>query len=148
MLTSDRIYPLCELLLGAAYADAELHDREKTEIRALMTEMAGEQRVEVEACLAAFEPERFDMQATARNFRDDPEADRRRLLRRVSTVSDADDELARAGNDTRRALAEAPAPPPPGPEGLTLDIDFEEVKDTFQAVRKGPPPTPPRPPAS
>ena len=142
MVTSDRIYPLCELLLGAAYADDELHDREKTEIRALMTELTGEQRVEVEACIAAFEPERFDMEATARNFRDDPEADRRRLLRLVSTVSEADDVLDLAENEYLRALAAALALPPSALEGLTIDVDFEEIKDTFEAVRKGPPPTP------
>lgn len=142
MVTSDRIYPLCELLLGAAYADAELHDREKTEIRALMTELTGEQRVEVEACIAAFEPERFDMEATARNFRDDPDADRRRLLRLVSTVSEADDVLDLAENEYLRALATALALPPSALEGLTIDVDFEEIKDTFEAVRKGPPPTP------
>lgn len=142
MVTSDRIYPLCELLLGAAYADDELHDREKTEIRALMTELTGEQRVEVEACIAAFEPERFDMEATARNFRDDPDADRRRLLRLVSTVSEADDVLDLAENEYLRALAAALALPPSALEGLTIDVDFEEIKDTFEAVRKGPPPTP------
>lgn len=142
MVTSDRIYPLCELLLGAAYADAELHDREKTEIRALMTELTGEPRVEVEACIAAFEPERFDMEATARNFRDDPDADRRRLLRLVSTVSEADDVLDLAENEYLRALATALALPPSALEGLTIDVDFEEIKDTFEAVRKGPPPTP------
>jgi len=144
MLTSDRIFPLCELLLGAAYADDELHDREKTEIRALMIELAGEVRVEVEACIGSFEPERFDMQATARNFRDDPEADRRRLLLLVSTVSDADDEIDLAENEYLRELAAALALPPSALEGLTVDVEIEEIKDTFEAVRNGPPPVPPR----
>ena len=56
---TDRIFPLCELLLGAAYADHELHPRETTEIRALLIELAGEMRVEVEACIASFEPGKF-----------------------------------------------------------------------------------------
>ena len=86
MLTSDRIFPLCELLLGAAYADGELHRQEKTEVRALMAEMAGEMRIEVEACIGSFEPERFDMKTTAAGFRDDPEEFRRKLVLLVGTV--------------------------------------------------------------
>ncbi len=72
-MKSDRIFPVCELLLGAAYADRELHALEAIEVRALITELAGEHRVEVEACIASFEPEKFDMKATAAAFRDDAE---------------------------------------------------------------------------
>jgi len=39
MSPSDRIFPICELLLGAAYADGELQTQEKTEIRALLVEL-------------------------------------------------------------------------------------------------------------
>ena len=35
-MASDRILPLCELLLGAAYADKELKDQEKDEVRSLL----------------------------------------------------------------------------------------------------------------
>jgi uncharacterized membrane protein YebE (DUF533 family) len=140
MVSSDRIFPLCELLLGAAYADDELHDREKTEVRALMAEMAGEMRVEVEACLGSFEPDRFDLKAAAAGFRDDPEEDRRRLLLLVSTVCEADDQIDLAENDYLRELAAALGLPSSALEGLTVDVEIEEVKETFHAVRKGPPP--------
>jgi len=140
---SDRIFPLCELLLGAAYADDELHDREKTEVRALMAELVGERVIEVEACIGSFEPDRFDLKATACIFRDDPEADRRRLLLLVATVCDADDEIALAENDYLRELAAALDLPRSALEGLTVEVEIEDIKETFHAVRKGPPALPP-----
>ena len=41
--------PLCDVLLGAAYADKHLRDSEKDEVRALLKELAGELPPEVEA---------------------------------------------------------------------------------------------------
>lgn len=147
MATSDRIFPLCELLLGAAYADTELHPQEKTEIRALLVELAGELRVEVEACIASFEPEKFDLGSIIGIFRDDSEEERHKLLLLASTVIEADDEIDLAENEYLRALASALALPPSALAGLTVDVEVEEIKDTFNAVRRGPPPVP-RPNAS
>lgn len=131
---SDRIFQVCELLLGAAYADHELHKLEKVEVRALLVELVGELRVEVEACIASFEPERFDLAATAALFRDDPEADRRRLLLMVSTVIEADDEIDLAENDYLCALAGALALPDDALAGLTVDIEVGEdlVRETLR----------------
>jgi uncharacterized tellurite resistance protein B-like protein len=137
MSISDRIFPVCELLLGAAYADQELHRQEKTEIRALLTELAGERLVEVEACIASFEPSKFDMKTTAGVFRDDSEDARRKLLLLVSTVIEADEQIDLAENDYLRELAGALALPDSALEGLTLDVEIEEVKDTFHAITDG-----------
>jgi uncharacterized tellurite resistance protein B-like protein len=142
MSTSDRIFPLCELLMGAAYADDELHPQEKTEIRALLVELAGELRIEVEACIASFEPEKFDLSSIIGIFRDDTEAERHKLLLLVSTVIEADDEIDLAENEYLRQLAKALALPASALAGLTVDVEIEEIKDTFNAVRKGPPPIP------
>jgi uncharacterized tellurite resistance protein B-like protein len=141
--TSDRIFPLCELLLGAAYADGELHPQERTEIRALLVELAGESRVEVEACIASFEPAKFDPSSVIGLFRDDSEDERRRLLLLVSTVIEADEQIDLAENDYLRSLATALALPESALAGLVADIEIEEIKETFEAVRKGPPPLPP-----
>ena len=140
MNVADRIYPLCELLLGAAYADQELHKLEKVEVKSLLTEMAGERMVEVEACIASFEPAKFDMKTTAAIFRDDPEADREKLLMLVSTVIEADDEIDFAENDYLCALADALALPDSALKGLTVDVEIEEIKETF--TRIAPPPIP------
>jgi uncharacterized membrane protein YebE (DUF533 family) len=144
MRTSDRIFPLCELLLGAAYADGKLHQQETTEIRALLIELAGELRIEVEACIASFEPEKFDVGSVIGYFRDDPEDERRKLLVLASTVIEADDEIDFAESDYLRDLASRLGLPASALEGLAVDIEIEEIKDTFEAVRKGPPPLPPR----
>ena len=140
MSISDRIFPLCELLLGAAYADHELQQQEKTEIRALLIELAGERHVEVEACIASFEPAKFDLQSIIGVFRDDSEEDRRRLLRLVTTVIEADDEIDLAENEYLRELAGALGLPDSALEGLAVDIEIEEIKDTVQTLRKPPPP--------
>jgi uncharacterized tellurite resistance protein B-like protein len=137
MPLSDRIFPVCELLLGAAYADSELHRLEQTEIRALLIELAGERLVEVEACIASFEPHRFDLKTTVGVFRGDSEEDRRKLLLLVSTVIEADDQIDLAENDYLCELATALGLPPSALEGLTLDIEIEEARDTFQAVSAG-----------
>jgi len=144
MSTSDRIFPLCELLLGAAYADDELHPQEKTEIRALLVELAGELRVEVEACIASFEPDKFNLSSIIGVFKDDSEEERQKLLLLASTVIEADDEIDLAENDYLRELATALELPASALSGLTVDIEIEEVKQTFDAVRKGPPPLPVR----
>lgn len=136
MSISDRIFPVCELLLGAAYADRELQRQEKTEIRALLTELAGERLVEVEACIASFEPDKFDLATTAGVFRDDGEEDRRKLLVLVSTVIEADEEIDLAENDYLRDLAAALALPASALAGLTVDVEVEEleqIKATFGA---------------
>ncbi len=133
---SDRIFPLCELLLGAAYADGELHPDEKTEIRALLVELAGEQRVEVEACIASFEPERFDPSSVIGIFQNDSEAERQKLLLLVSTVIEADETIDLAENEYLCELAKSLALPDSALAGLTVDVEIEEVRETFAAVRK------------
>lgn len=130
----DRIFPLCELLLGAAYADAELHPRETTEIRALLVELAGEKLVEVEAAIASFDPATFELASRVGYFKADSEADRTKLLRLVSTVIEADDEIDLAENEYLLALADGLNLPPSSLAGMTVDI--EEVKETFEAIRK------------
>jgi len=131
----DRIFPLCELLLGAAYADRELHPRETTEIRALLVELAGEKLVEVEACIASFEPAKFDLPSVVGYFRDDSEEARAKLLLLVSTVIEADDEIDLAENEYLRALAAGLGLPASALAGIALDVEIEEVKQTFHAIR-------------
>ena len=142
MTSSDRIFPLCELLLGAAYADGEFQSQEKTEIRALLVELAGESRVEVEACIASFEPATFDPSSVTGSFKNDSEDERRKLLLLASTVIEADDQIDLAENDYLRNLASLLSLPASALDGLVVDVEISEVKETFNAVRKGPPPVP------
>lgn len=143
---SDRIFPLCELLLGAAYADTDLHKLEAIEVRSLLTELAGERHIEVEACIGAFEPDKFDMKVTAALFCEDSEEDRSKLLLLVSTVIEADDVIDLAENEYLCKLAAALGLPPSALSGLTVDVQIEEIKSAFVRASSAPPPIPPAPP--
>ena len=144
MAISDRILPLCDLLLGAAYADQQLAPEEREEVIGMLSDMAGGLPAEAEARIAAFDAGNFDLKATAGVFRSDPEDERRKLLYLVSAVIEADNEIDLAEDDYLRALAEALALPPAALDGLTVDVEAEELQETFAAVRRGPPPPPPK----
>ena len=62
----------------------------------------------------------------------------------ASAVIESDDEIDFAEDDYLRALAQALALPASALAGLTVDVETEELKQTFQQVRKGPPPPPKR----
>jgi uncharacterized membrane protein YebE (DUF533 family) len=142
MAITDRILPLCDLLLGAAYADEHLDDKERDEVRALLEELAGELPTEVELRIAQFDPAKFDVNASAAAFAGDSEDDRKKLLFLVSAVIEADEEIDFSEDDYLRALNAALGLPKAALSGLTVDIETEELKETFQQVRKGPPPPP------
>jgi uncharacterized tellurite resistance protein B-like protein len=141
MALVDRILPLTDLLLGAAYADKELKDQERDEVRALLEDLAGELPVEVELRLTAFDPAKFDLAAAAAPFKDDSEDDRKKLLHLVSAVNEADEEIDFSEDDYLRDLGKAVGLPASALKGLTIEMDLEE---SFAQVRKGPPPPPPK----
>src|SRR5262245_38173917 len=139
---ADRILSLCDLLLGAAYADKELKEQEKAEVRALLKELSSELPPEVEKRISSFDPAQFDLKAAAAPFFADSDDDKRKLLFLVSAVNESDEELDMAEDEYLRALAHELDLPASALEGLTLDIESEELKATFEKVRKGPPPPP------
>ena len=141
---TDRILPLCDLLLGAAYADKELKDQERDEVRALLEELAGELPVDVELRLTAFDPAKFDLETAAAPFRGDTEDERKKLLVLVSAVNESDEEIDFAEDEYLRKLGKALGLPAKALEGLTVDVEEEDVDltDLFAQVRKGPPPPP------
>lgn len=140
MALADRILPLTDLLLGAAYADKELKDQERDEVRALLEELAGELPVDVEVRLTSFDPAAFDLAKAAAPFRADSEDDRKRLLHLVSAVNESDEEIDFSEDDYLRDLAKALGLPDSALHGLTIEMDLDE---SFAQVRKGPPPPPP-----
>ena len=142
MAIIDRMLPLTDLLLGAAYADKELKDQERDAVRALLEELAGELPVDVELRLTAFDPATFDLEASAAAFRGDSEDDRKKLLHLVSAVNEADDEIDFSEDDYLRALCKAVGLGPTALEGLAVEVETAELEQSFAAVRKGPPPPP------
>jgi uncharacterized tellurite resistance protein B-like protein len=145
MAISDRILPLCELLLGAAYADEELREQEKDEVRALIEDLAGSVSEEVDARIASFDPKKFDLAKTAEAFAGDDEDDRKKLLVLVSAINEADEELDLREDEYLRSLAKALALPASALEGLVVDVEAEDLKETFERARRPPTQPPPTP---
>lgn len=142
MSLSDRIVPLCDLLLGAAYADKQFKDREREEVTGMLADLAGTLTPELSKQIDGFDPKKFDLAKTAAAFAGDTEDDRRKLLFLVAAINDADEEVDFAEDEYLRALSNALFLPASALDGLVVDMEVEELKQTFEKVRKGPPPTP------
>lgn len=143
MAATDRIVPICDILLGAAYADGRLEASEQETVRELLSDLAGGALPpEVSKRIESFDPKRFDLVATAKQFARDSIDDRKRLLYLVAAVHEADDELDLAEDEFVVALAKALELPAEATEGMTLTVEEDELQAAFTSVRKGPPPPP------
>ena len=144
MSLPDRILPLCDLLLGAAHADQQLQARERAVVQELLGKLLGGSLTgEIEERILEFSPAKLDLAATAAEFRGDPVEDRTRLLHLVAAVHDADNEIDFAEDDYLRSLARALDLPDSAFEGLTVDVEVEDLRQSLTKIRKGPPPPPP-----
>lgn len=143
MALTDRIGPICDLLLGAAYADQLFKDRERVEVREMLAELLGTAITPaLDERIASFTPASFDVAKTAAVFADDPEEDRMRLLHLVSAIHDVDEEIDMREDDYLRALGTALALPASALEGLTVHIEVTELRGNLEKARTGPPPPP------
>lgn len=144
MALDDRIGPICDLLMGAAYADKEFKDREREEVREMLADLSGAKlTAELEDRIKNFDAKAFDLTKTATAFKADTEDERRRLLFLVAAINDADEEIDFAEDEYLRSLAAALSLPASALQGMTIDVEVEELREDFQKVRKGPPPPPP-----
>ncbi|MBA3501391.1 MAG: TerB family tellurite resistance protein [Myxococcota bacterium] len=144
MALDDRIGPICDLLMGAAYADQEFKDREREEVREMLADLSGAKlTADLEDRIKNFDAKAFDLDKTAGVFKNDTEDERRRLLFLVAAINDADEEVDFAEDDYLRSVAKALDLPASALQGMTLDVEVEELREDFQRVRKGPPPPPP-----
>ncbi|HLU68990.1 MAG TPA: TerB family tellurite resistance protein [Kofleriaceae bacterium] len=144
MAPTERTLALCDLLLGAAHADAHFSERERATVRELLADLHGEGGLpaEVEERIAGFDPSSFAVDRAAAPFAGDSLDEKRKLLYLVAAVHEADEELDLAEDDYLRALALALEVPQSELASLTIDVEVEELKEQFEAVRKGPPPVP------
>jgi uncharacterized tellurite resistance protein B-like protein len=143
MSLTDRLAPLCDLLLGAAYADKQFKPREREEVREMLADLSGGTLPpDLETRISTFDPASFDLTTTARAFASDTADERRRLLFLVAAVNDADDEVDFSEDEYLRDLASALSLSTDALKGLTIEMELEEKRETFQKIRKGPPPPP------
>lgn len=142
-MATDRLLPICDLLMAAAHADGRLDQREAEVVRELLADLiAGDLPAAVDARIAGFDPRGFDLTTAAAAFRGDPLDERKRLLYLVDAVQEADDELDLAESSFLAALARALEVPADAVAGLTLEV--EELKQALATARRGPPPIPGR----
>lgn len=140
----DRILPLCDLLLGAAYADGRLEKVEQETVRDTLLDLMNVDELpdEVESWINGFDPETFVLADSASAFKDDPLDERKKVLYLVEAIHDADDELDLAEDAFLQELATALAVPDESLKGMTGTFELEELRTNLAQVRKGPPPIP------
>jgi uncharacterized tellurite resistance protein B-like protein len=140
MAPNDRILPICEILLGAAYADGKLDQREQETVRELLADLtSGPLAPEVEKRIKSFDPRRFNLRAAATPFKADPVDDKKRLLYLVAAIHEADEELDLAEDAFLKSLGDAIGLAASELSDLTLVVEEEELKASLSTVRKGPP---------
>jgi uncharacterized tellurite resistance protein B-like protein len=142
----DRTLAICDLLLGAAHADANFRDEERDAVRDLLDELSGGEALapEVDARIAGFAPAGFDLTAAAAPFLKDTDEEKRRLLHLVSAIHEADEELDLDEDAFLRGLGTALGLPDDEVKELSLEFEVEELQESFTFLRRTPPPVPPR----
>jgi len=146
----DRMGWICDLLLAAAYADEEFHERERTIIAELVAKLLDAEALpgEVEARIEAFDPKGFDARLCAERFKDDSLEDKLELLGLVVAVHEADDEYDFAEDDFVRQIGHALGLADADLEGLVIEYEVAKLRDSLSKLRATPPPVPDRPKAS
>jgi uncharacterized tellurite resistance protein B-like protein len=105
----DRIPLVCDILMGAAHADAHFHGEEKNAIRRLLRQVLGGAALpmDLEFRIDEFQPADFDLGEAAAAFAGEPPETKRRLLELVSAVHAADQEYDLSEDEFVHRLAAA-----------------------------------------
>ncbi len=137
----DRILEITDLLMGAAHADHEYLSEEAATVRRLLGELLGDETLpaDVEARIAGFSTDEFDVAAAAVVFAGDPASEKRKLLELVAAVSDSDDETDLDEDAYLRALAGAIGVADVDIADLVLDYEVEDLRAHLAALRTPPP---------
>lgn len=138
MKVRDRIGTIADLFLGAMYADDRFEEQEKRAVRALLCELIVRPALppELERRIEEFDPSKFDLEATARDFASDPPMNRRRLLELVAQLCVADGELDFDEDDYLHRLARALGMAPVEYEDIVLDYEIHEMRRSFELLRQ------------
>lgn len=110
MASDDFLIRSAEILLGAAHADGEMDGIEEDALIELLEDALiedGELPDEIHEVIDEFDPDEFDLEASAETIADEPEEHRRALLVMVATIRDANGETDRSEDMFYVRLAEA-----------------------------------------
>jgi uncharacterized tellurite resistance protein B-like protein len=144
MTVDARYLNITDLLLGAVYADDRLEGSEDEAVRKLLAKIVGAEKlpVEIEARIANFEPDDFDLDASAAAFESTDDVGKRKLLELVAAVFDSDGEVDFAEDDYLRHLAGALGMDEAEWTDLAIQYDVEDIGDIVSIVVSVPPPVP------
>jgi uncharacterized tellurite resistance protein B-like protein len=140
----DRIEAVCDLLMGAAYADNALHDKEKQVVSDYLGTLLpdGELTAELKNRIDDFKPDDFKLESVLSNFSDDSEEDRKKLLELVAAVHSADDEHDFDEDEFINNVASGLSLSDEDKKAHTLDYEVESLKENLAKLRPSPPPIP------
>lgn len=89
----DRVELIADLLMGAAYADRHLEQRELEKVKKLLAELTGKSALsaQLEDRLSRFEPNKLDVRLTVDELDLKSDLEKRKLLELITAVHDADE---------------------------------------------------------
>ena len=155
MKVRERIDTITDLFLGAMYADHRFEPAERAALEHMLCELLllPELPSKLRRRIASFSPERFDLAATAREFRRDPPMRPRRLLELTAQLCVADGEFDLEEDDYLHRLGRALELAPLEYDDIVLDyelVELSSVERRSRAMRphgrrrSSPPPVPKR----
>ena len=120
------------------YADNRFEEDEKRAVRRMLCDLIVRPELppELERHIAQFDPQRFDLIATAQDFASDPPMNRRRLLELVAQLCVSDGELDFEEDDYLHRLARALGMDPVEYEDIVLDYEIHEMRRSFELLRQ------------
>jgi uncharacterized tellurite resistance protein B-like protein len=120
----DRITLVADLLMAAAYSDAQLAGDEKAAVKRLLRELLVTQKLpmDLEFRIDEFNPKTFDLGEAGSAFVDDPPELKRRLLELVAIVHAADGEYDLAEDEFVQRV------------GLSMGLDEASYRDLVSTV--------------
>lgn len=140
----DRIEAVCDLLMGAAYADNTLHEKEKEVVSDYLASLLpdGELSDELKERIDGFSADDFELAPTLLLFSDDSKEDRMKLLDIVAAVHRADDEHDLDEDDFVNDVASGLSLSDEDKKEHVLDYEVESLKENLAKLRPSPPPVP------
>jgi hypothetical protein len=140
----DRIEAVCDLLMGAAYADKELHEKEKQVVTDFLATLLpdGELTDDLKKRIDDFAPGDFKLGPVLAEFSDDSKEDRKKLLEIIAAVHSADDEHDFDEDDFLNEVASGLSLSDDDKKPHTLDYEVESLKENLASLRPSPPPIP------
>ena len=140
----DRIEAVCDLLMGAAYADKLLHDKEKQVVTDFLGSLLpdGEVTDELLERIGSFSPDGFELGDVLSQFADDSEEERKKLLEVVAAVHSADEEYDLDEDEFITSVAAGLSLTDDDSMKHLLDYEVESLKEYMAKLRPSPPPVP------